>query len=68
MYEFLDIFNDVMRIVTFQPSRQPGRDVPERGRGALDAGYRFRERKARIGADSDDRTLRRLTGMVIYVR
>lgn len=46
MYEFLDIFNDVMRIVTFQPSRQPGRDVPERRRGALDAGHRFHERNA----------------------
>ena len=46
MYEFFDIFNDVMRIVTFQPSRQPGRDVPERGRSAAYAGHQFRERGA----------------------
>jgi hypothetical protein len=46
MYEFLDVFNDVMRIVTFQPSRQPGRGVPERERSALEAGYRFHERGA----------------------
>jgi hypothetical protein len=46
MYEFLDIFNDVMRIVTFQPSRQPGRDAPERRRGVMDAGYPSRGRDA----------------------
>jgi hypothetical protein len=37
MYEFLDIFADVMRIATFQPSRQPGGVIPERKRHAQDA-------------------------------